>query len=93
MILLESMATVFSSGQMAENIKDIGKMENSMAKESTLDLMVKNEKENGRRGRESSGLKKMEKNNNDFKYIICVPSSTFHSLFFHPCYHPSSLNH
>jgi len=82
MILLGSMDMVFSSGQMAENIKDIGKMENSMAKESTLDQMVRKEKENGRRERESSGLKRMEKNNSDLRYNLSAISCTFHSLSF-----------
>jgi hypothetical protein len=80
MILLGNMDMVFSSGQMAENIKDIGKMENSMAKESTLDQMARKEKENGRRERESSGLKRMEKSNSDLRYNLSAISCTFHSL-------------
>ena len=59
------MVTVFSSGLMEGNIKDIGRMENNMVKESTSDLMGKREKENGKRERESSGLRKMEKNNSE----------------------------
>ena len=54
------MVMAFSNGQMAENIKEIGKTESSMVKESTLDLMDKREKENGKKERESSGLKRME---------------------------------
>ena len=64
------MVTVFSSGQMGENIKEIGIMENSMVKEFILDRMGKREKENGRRGRESSGLRKMETNSESKDLLI-----------------------
>jgi len=67
--LLGNMATVFSNGQMVENIKEIGRMENSMAKESTLDLMDKREKENGKKERESSGLKRMEMSSDQSEFL------------------------
>ena len=67
--LLGNMAMVFSNGQMAENIKEIGRMENSMEKESTLDLMDKREKENGKKERESSGLKRMEMSSDQSEFL------------------------
>lgn len=43
-------------GQMEEDTKDNGKMENNMEEELILDPMDKKDKENGMREKESSGL-------------------------------------
>lgn len=59
------MVMVSSSGLMAESIKVTGKMVNSTERVYISDLMVKKEKENGKKVRELNGLRNLETNNDD----------------------------
>jgi len=52
-----------SNGQMAENTKDYGKMENNTEKEFTLMLKEKRNKENGLMVKELNGLMMIKKKN------------------------------
>ena len=61
-----------SNGLMAENTKETGKTVNNTEKEFTSDLIIKRERENGRKEKESDGLKKNSKMDkpNDFIFLL-----------------------
>jgi len=56
LLMIKDMARVFSSGQMAENTMEIGKLESSMVLVSTIIMKEKLKKENGKKAKERIGL-------------------------------------
>ena len=55
---IRNMDSVPSTGQMAENTLDIGKMVSNMVEDSTSCQMVRRRSENGFKAKRSSGLKR-----------------------------------
>lgn len=55
MLWIKSMVMGYTSGQMEENMKVNGRMENNMEKANTLQLMEKLEEESGEMAKELNG--------------------------------------
>lgn len=57
MKMIRNMAEVHLFGQMEENMKEVGKMENKMELVFIQEVMVKDVKENGKKEEEFIGIK------------------------------------